>query len=94
MLAYATPVLAESISASGVPGVLCSNGVFVRPRGGGDGKSRDAGWMDFPARTDLVLIGGEAGIGKTALAEALGREAAERGAPVLGGLHYAYEPAA
>ncbi|MGN6700447.1 MAG: ATP-binding protein, partial [Thermomicrobiales bacterium] len=33
----------------------------------------------------LVLIGGEAGIGKTALARALGREAAARGALVLTG---------
>jgi predicted ATPase len=36
----------------------------------------------------LVLIGGEAGIGKTALAEAAGREAAERGALVLVGRCY------
>ncbi len=36
----------------------------------------------------LVLIGGEAGIGKTALAEALCREAAERGALVLVGRCY------
>ncbi|HEX6737151.1 MAG TPA: AAA family ATPase, partial [Vicinamibacteria bacterium] len=32
-----------------------------------------------------VLVGGEAGIGKSALVEALGREAADRGALVLGG---------
>ncbi|MGI8857018.1 MAG: helix-turn-helix transcriptional regulator [Thermomicrobiales bacterium] len=36
----------------------------------------------------LVLIGGEAGIGKTALAESLCREAAERGALVLTGRCY------
>ena len=36
----------------------------------------------------LVLIGGEAGIGKTALAEALCREAAEQGALVLVGRCY------
>src|SRR4051812_6726027 len=36
----------------------------------------------------LVLIGGEAGIGKTALAETLCREAAERGALVLVGRCY------
>src|ERR1043165_4825412 len=36
----------------------------------------------------LVLIGGEAGIGKTALAEWLGREAAARGAAVLVGRCY------
>jgi len=39
-------------------------------------------------RGGLVLIGGEAGIGKTALAEALCREAAERGACVLIGRCY------
>ncbi|HET8629090.1 MAG TPA: AAA family ATPase, partial [Thermomicrobiales bacterium] len=36
----------------------------------------------------LVLVGGEAGIGKTALAEELGREAADRGALVLVGRCY------
>jgi predicted ATPase len=36
----------------------------------------------------LVLIGGEAGIGKTALAEAVGREARERDALVLIGRCY------
>ena len=36
----------------------------------------------------LVLIGGEAGIGKTALAEALGREALDRGAGVVIGRCY------
>src|SRR5262245_1655819 len=36
----------------------------------------------------LVLIGGEAGIGKTALAEALCQEAAEQGALVLVGRCY------
>ncbi|HET8629858.1 MAG TPA: AAA family ATPase [Thermomicrobiales bacterium] len=36
----------------------------------------------------LVLLGGEAGIGKTALAEAVGREAAARGALVLVGRCY------
>jgi predicted ATPase len=36
----------------------------------------------------LVLIGGEVGIGKTALAEALCREATERGALVLVGRCY------
>ncbi|HEY8597222.1 MAG TPA: ATP-binding protein, partial [Thermomicrobiales bacterium] len=36
----------------------------------------------------LVLIGGEAGIGKTALAEALCRDAAEQGARVLIGRCY------
>src|SRR5438270_4034233 len=36
----------------------------------------------------LVLIGGEAGIGKTALAEALCREAEDRGALVLVGRCY------
>src|SRR5690242_564764 len=36
----------------------------------------------------LVLIGGEAGIGKTALAEAVCREAEERGAQVLVGRCY------
>ena len=39
-------------------------------------------------RGSLVLIGGEAGIGKTALAEALCREATERGALVLVGRCY------
>jgi predicted ATPase len=39
-------------------------------------------------RGGLVLIGGEAGIGKTALAEALCREAAEQGALVLVGRCY------
>ena len=39
-------------------------------------------------RGSVVLIGGEAGIGKTALAEALGREAAEQGALVLVGRCY------
>jgi hypothetical protein len=39
-------------------------------------------------RGSLVLIGGEAGIGKTALAEAICREAAERGAIVLVGRCY------
>ncbi|HEX5503165.1 MAG TPA: AAA family ATPase, partial [Thermomicrobiales bacterium] len=38
--------------------------------------------------TRLALIGGEAGIGKTALARALGREAAEHGALVLEGRCY------
>ena len=36
----------------------------------------------------LVLIGGEAGIGKTALAEALAREAAAQGTVVLTGRCY------
>src|SRR5436305_158101 len=36
----------------------------------------------------LVLIGGEAGIGKTALAEATGREALGRGALILVGRCY------
>jgi predicted ATPase len=36
-------------------------------------------------RGSLVLIGGEAGIGKTALADGLCREAADRGAHVLSG---------
>src|SRR5438093_8863689 len=39
-------------------------------------------------RGSLVLIGGEAGIGKTALAEALGEEAAAAGALVLVGRCY------
>src|SRR5437763_382789 len=39
-------------------------------------------------RGGLVLIGGEAGIGKTALAEATGREAAARGALALTGRCY------
>ncbi|HEX6739341.1 MAG TPA: AAA family ATPase, partial [Vicinamibacteria bacterium] len=39
-------------------------------------------------RGGLVLLGGEAGIGKTALAEALGQEAEERGALVLVGRCY------
>src|SRR5258708_6969748 len=39
----------------------------------------------FAKRGSLVLIGGEAGIGKTALAEAICREAAGRGALVLTG---------
>ena len=39
-------------------------------------------------RGGLVLVGGEAGIGKTALAEALGREAVERGALALVGRCY------
>ena len=39
-------------------------------------------------RGGLALIGGEAGIGKTALAEAICREAAERGALVLTGRCY------
>ncbi len=39
-------------------------------------------------RGGLVLIGGEAGIGKTALAEALGREAAAQGALTLVGRCY------
>jgi DNA-binding CsgD family transcriptional regulator len=42
----------------------------------------------FAGRGRLVLVGGEAGIGKTALTEALGREAAERGALVLVGRCY------
>src|SRR5262249_19801991 len=40
------------------------------------------------SRGSLVLIGGEAGIGKPALAEAIGREAAARGALVLIGRGY------
>src|SRR5262245_12227662 len=39
-------------------------------------------------RGGLVLIGGEAGIGKSALAEALATEAAARGARVLVGRCY------
>ena len=39
-------------------------------------------------RGSLVLIGGEAGIGKTALAEALGREAVAQGALLLVGRGY------
>ena len=39
-------------------------------------------------RGGLVLVGGEAGIGKTALARALAREAAERGALALTGHSY------
>src|SRR5438067_7546040 len=39
-------------------------------------------------RGALALLGGEAGIGKTALAEATAREAAERGALVLVGRCY------
>ncbi len=42
----------------------------------------------FSGHGSLVLIGGEAGLGKTALAEALCREAAERGALVLVGHGY------
>lgn len=39
-------------------------------------------------RGSLVLVGGEAGIGKTALAESLCREAAEQGTLVLVGCCY------
>src|SRR5438876_6493418 len=39
-------------------------------------------------RGSLVLVGGEAGIGKTALAEALATDAANQGALVLGGRCY------
>src|SRR5262245_17088378 len=42
----------------------------------------------FAGHGSLVLIGGEAGIGKTALAESLCRDAAEHGALVLVGHCY------
>ncbi len=42
----------------------------------------------FAGQVSLMLIGGEAGIGKTALAEALCREAAEQGGLVLVGRCY------
>jgi DNA-binding CsgD family transcriptional regulator len=46
---------------------------------------RDALDAAMGGQGNLVLIGGEAGIGKTALAETVGREAEERGALVLVG---------
>src|SRR4051794_1799079 len=49
---------------------------------------RDHVTASVSGRGSLVLIGGEAGIGKTALAEATCREAAERGALVLVGRCY------
>ena len=49
---------------------------------------RDAFAAALAGRGSLVLIGGEAGIGKTALAEALLAEAAERGATLLVGRCY------
>ena len=49
---------------------------------------RDALAAALAGRGSLVLIGGEAGIGKTALAEALLVEAGERGALVLVGRCY------
>src|SRR3954447_7722253 len=50
---------------------------------------RDALASALAGRGSLVLVGGEAGIGKTALAEALLAEAADRGAAGLGGRCYA-----
>ena len=58
------------------------------------GRERELGTLRYQldaaraGRGGLVLIGGEAGIGKTALAEALCREATERGALVLVGRCY------
>ena len=49
---------------------------------------RDALAAALAGRGSLVLIGGEAGIGKTALAEALCGEAAEQGALALVGRCY------
>src|SRR5215207_3526640 len=49
---------------------------------------RDALEAVLAGRGSLVLIGGEAGVGKTALAEALCREAADGGAAVLVGRCY------
>jgi predicted ATPase len=49
---------------------------------------RDRLAVALAGRGSLVLIGGEAGIGKTALAEALLRDAAEQGALVLVGRCY------
>ena len=52
------------------------------------GMLRDALAAALAGRGSLVLIGGEAGIGKTALAEATLHEAAEAGALVLVGRCY------
>lgn len=58
------------------------------------GRERELGMLRqhldvaFAGRGNLALIGGEAGIGKTALAEALSQEAHERGALVLTGRCY------
>ncbi len=52
------------------------------------GVLQDALAAAISGRGSLVLIGGEAGIGKTALAEAACRDAAERGALVLTGHCY------
>ena len=58
------------------------------------GRDRELGMLRqqldvaFVGRGRLTLIGGEAGIGKTALAEALCQEARERGALVLTGRCY------
>src|SRR5690242_20940743 len=49
---------------------------------------RDALASALAGRGSLVLIGGEAGIGKTALAEALMTEASEQGALALVGRCY------
>ena len=58
------------------------------------GRAREQAWLShhlaaaLAGQGSLVLIGGEAGIGKTALAETLGREAAAQGALVLTGRCY------
>lgn len=58
------------------------------------GRERDQAllrdWLSssLPGHGSLVLVGGEAGIGKTTLVEALAREAAGNGAFVLTGHRY------
>src|SRR5438067_2466482 len=90
-----TPERFTSSSASqgrvGVPAAAIASG-SRQPSRVGRGRERallrDHLAAALAGRGGLVLLGGEAGIGKTALAEGLCREAAERGALALVGRCY------
>ena len=62
--------------------------IYLSGRGREVALLRDALTAAMAGRGGLVLIGGEAGIGKSALAGALCRDAADRGATVLVGRCY------
>src|SRR5262245_62172627 len=73
--------------AAHTPGPVPASPPLVR-RGREQAGVRDALAWALAGRGSLVLIGGAAGIGKTALARDLAREARARGASVLVGRAY------